>query len=79
MDGIQAFFGEDTNGEGFLDKIKVRFSAFGEKIGEWFETIGPKLNRTGERKSIHDRSVYEDDSTILRKPQNGSNPEVAMA
>lgn len=47
-DGIQAFFGEDTNGEGFLDKIKVRFSAFGEKIGEWFETIGPKLKQDWE-------------------------------
>ena len=43
-EAIQSFFGADTGGRSSLwDKIKARFSVFGEKIGEWFETIKPKL------------------------------------
>ncbi len=47
-DGIQAFFGENANGDGLWDRIKARFVAFGEKIGEWFESIKPKLKQSWE-------------------------------
>ena len=49
-EAIQSFFGADTSGEGSLwDKIKARFTVFGEKIGEWFEGIKPKLAEAWEK------------------------------
>lgn len=46
--GIQAFLGEDVNDEGLWGRIKTRFISFGEKMGEWFEAIKPKLKQSWE-------------------------------
>ena len=46
--GIQAFLGEDVNDEGLWGRIKARFISFGEKMGEWFEAIKPKLKQSWE-------------------------------
>lgn len=46
--GIQTFLGEDVNDEGLWGRIKARFISFGEKMGEWFESIKPKLKQSWE-------------------------------
>ena len=42
-EAIQAFFGGDDGDGSFWDKVKIRFTAFGEKIGEWLDGIKPAL------------------------------------
>jgi tape measure domain-containing protein len=42
-EAIQSFFGADTGEGSFWDKVQIRFAAFGEKIGEWFNGIRPTI------------------------------------
>ena len=42
-EAIQSFFGADTGEGSFWDKVQIRFAAFGEKIGEWFNGIKPTI------------------------------------
>jgi len=58
-EAIQSFFGADTSGKGTLwDKIKARFAAFGEKIGEWFETIKPKLTEAWQKAKVFMSNLF---------------------